>query len=374
MTKNQAGEERRARCLLHVMPGMGALRARRLLDHYGSIEKALEAPAEWAEIEDGPPFSTEKILEALCRAEENLAREERSLKKFGARLAVLGDADYPVLLNNLPDAPLALSVWGKGLAASPEAIGIVGTRRPTPYGRQAAERLARELAARHIIVVSGLARGVDTAAHQTVCDNGGVTWGVLGSGFGRLYPPENRRLMEKMAERGAVISEFSFDAAPERGHFPARNRLISGISAGIVVVEAAQASGALITARWAADQGREVFAVPGPIFSENSWGPHELLKAGAHPAANADDILQNVPMLAHRAKPAVAAAELPRAVDVIEKTVLDQLSWDAASFDFLSLKTGLAAQDLAAVLARLELEGFVKSMPGARFARHEKII
>jgi DNA processing protein len=256
------------------------------------------------------------------------------------------------------------------------AVAVVGSRRPTAYGRAAAERLARELAEAGVTVVSGLARGIDGAAHEAVVKNKGRTIGVLGSGLGRFYPPEHRGLAARMAERGAVLTEFSWGTDPLPNHFPRRNRLIAGMSLGVVVVEADVKSGALITARLAAEQGREVFAVPGSIFSPLSRGPHFLLKEGARPVEDAEDVLGALEVFRNlfRRPPAgpASGADAPspnRTPD--EEALLARISLDPAGMDDLAAGSRLAPGALAVALLNLELKGLVKSLPGKTYVRAE---
>ncbi|MBL0059700.1 MAG: DNA-protecting protein DprA [Elusimicrobia bacterium] len=262
-----------ARLLFNLHEPLGPVRFGRLLSHFGSAVSALSSgPGPWAEVEGFGDRAVD-FFRALEKALPALENEKKEAARLGARILCGLDDEYPEGFRRLRDAPPVLYVWGKLKPVDGLGIALVGSRRPSPYGVAAAERLARELAKAGVTVVSGLARGIDGAAHAAALAAGGRTVGVLGSGFSRFYPVEHRKLAEKMAEKAAVVTEFPLAAEPDSGHFPRRNRLIAALSLGVVVVEALERSGALITAGLAAEQGRDVFAVPGSIFSPVSRGP-----------------------------------------------------------------------------------------------------
>jgi DNA processing protein len=264
-------------------------------------------------------------------------------------------------------------MWGDRRPLDGLAVAVVGSREPTIYGRAVTERLSRDLSEAGVTIVSGLARGVDSVAHEAVVQCGGRTFGIMGSGFGRFYPPENRPLAARMAKDGVVVTEYAWPMDPLPVNFPRRNRLISGMSLGVIVVEAGIQSGALITARLAADQGREVFAVPGPIFSEKSAGPHRLLKEGAHPVESAQDVLDALSMfrdLPPRPRPA-KPRKAPASLAPPEAAVLDRITLDPSGLDALSSATGMAPGVLAAALLNLELKGLVRALPGKSYVRAE---
>jgi DNA processing protein len=254
------------------------------------------------------PTTVERLREAAAR---DLTPALDAMQKHDIRLLLLEDADYPVALRSIPDPPPYLFVRGTVQLQDEVAVAIVGTRHTTEYGRGVAEKLAADLATRGVTVVSGLARGIDTAAHRGVLEAGGRTFAVCGCGLDITYPSENKPLLERIATSGAAFSEFAPTVHPEAWHFPARNRIISGLSAGTIVVEAGERSGALITADFAMEQGREVFAVPGNIHKIQSRGAHALIKQGATLVESADDVLE---ALNNRAVP--FQRELP-----FEKTV-----------------------------------------------------
>jgi DNA processing protein len=288
-----------------------------------------------------------------------------------------GEKGFPPLLEEIPDAPDILYVRGRLDPAIP-AVAIVGSRRPSPYGLRAAAALARGMASKGIAVVSGLARGIDGMAHRAALDAGGATWAVLGCGLGQVYPPEHRDLAERIvAAGGCLMSELPLDAAPLAGHFPRRNRIISGLSMGCVVVEGRLKSGSLITAKLAAEQGREVFAVPGPVSSPLSQAPHWLLENGADLLTSAEDILWKIPGLAERlaarGRPDVPPAPVERPGDRLVSQgwskILESLGSEALTLDELQEAVGSDAQPLVQHLVDMELSDLIISLPGRRYAR-----
>jgi DNA processing protein len=294
MCKDSWLEEKRYRATIHSISGVGSRKLRQLIARYGSAINA------WHHLEGASDLLNEEPwIQQIARKRKELNPEEieEELINKGIHTIIPEEDGYPPLLRELTDAPPLLYYKGN-LSHSKESIAIVGARRATPYGRAAAEAISKELAQNGIIVVSGLARGIDTAAHKGAISGNGITWAVLGCGFNFMYPPENQKLAEEIIEKnGALVSEFMPKMAPEPQLFPMRNRLISGMSRGVVVVEAALKSGALITVDFALEQGREVFAVPGPIFSEQSKGSNNLIRQGAKLIESIQDILQEIPTL-----------------------------------------------------------------------------
>jgi DNA processing protein len=280
-----------------------------------------------------------------------------------------GDERYPALLGAIPSPP-RLEVRGSLQASDALAIAIVGSRRPTPYGMEVAEALAAELAARDVTIVSGLARGIDTAAHRGALRAGGRTLAVLGSGIDVVYPPENRDLTGAIERQGAVISQFPRGTPPLAYNFPARNRTIAGLALGVVVVEAGERSGALITAGLAADLGREVFAVPGRVSSEVSRGPHGLLRDGAILVRDWADVVQELPEPWRRAvrTPVAGSGETGRTVTGTEAVVLAALKPDEPlHIEELTALVALTPGRLASALVTLELEGRARQLEGQRW-------
>lgn len=282
---------------------------------------------------------------------------------------VLGDPGYPPRLAAIADPPLALFARGNAELASADAIAVVGSRRSSPYGENAARRLAGALAARGIAVVSGMARGIDAAAHWAALAAPGPTIAVLGTGVDVVYPPEHRELRDRIAAEGVVLSELAPGTGPRREHFPIRNRIIAGIALGVVVVEAGERSGSLITARLASEEGREVFAVPGSIFSRNTAGVHRLIQDGAKLAGSVEDILEEIAALAPRASAARAPGSgesMPRDPDLAR--VLGALSEEeGTALDVAAAHLGVGVEWLAPRLLALELAGAVRALPGTRY-------
>ncbi len=348
--------------------GLGQTRLSRLLEAFGSAEEVLaKTKTELTDV--GLP---EKIAERIAghsrseRARDSLER----LEGIGANILCILDEDYPLLLKSSPQPPAALFVRGSVHPEEKLVIAIVGTRHPTGYGRAAAERLARELAARGVVIVSGAARGIDTIAHKGSLAANSRTIAVLGCGIDIPYPPENKELFEQIARRGAVISEFLPGTSPEPGLFPRRNRIIAGISHGVVAVEAGSSSGALITAKWAADAGREVFAVPGGIFSSESQGTNKLLKDGAKLVGRVEDILEEFGAVYHptthaESQDTVAGPELTSD----ERRIYRLLGPEPIHVDNLVEKLGTTSSLLLPTLLDMELKGVIRQVSGMRFVR-----
>jgi DNA processing protein len=294
------------------------------------------------------------------------------MDRRGYRLLVLGEPDYPPLLAAIPDPPLALAVRGELHREDALALSVVGSRRATPYGRETARRLSRELAASGLTIVSGLARGIDAEAHEGALQGSGRTLAVLGSGLDRLYPPEHQALAERIVERGAILSEFDLDEPPLPSNFPRRNRIITGLTLGTLVVEAAAKSGSLISARLAMEQNRDVFAVPGPIGSPGSEGVHDLLRDGARLVTRVEDVLAELrdevrDALRHRATKRPAPSD--GALDSEERALVDLLQsrHEAVDLDVILDELSLPIERAIAALARLEIEGRVARLPGGLY-------
>jgi len=344
---------------LNLLPGVGTVRLEALLRRFRDLEAFRRATArELIEIGLSPGEARSILRERERRPVE--AEKERA-STAGLRIVTSRDADYPPPLRELRGAPAVLYVRGTLVREldSP-AIAVVGTRRPTPYGRGVAHRLGRALAEAGITVVSGLARGVDGAAHRGVLDAGGRTLAVLGSGLDRCYPAEHRPLLETIARTGAAVSEFALGCPPLPANFPRRNRIIAGLVRGVVVVEAAERSGSLITARLALEQGREVFAVPGPITSATSRGTHALLRQGARLLGGIEDIFEELDLRVELADPPGDS------LTDEERRVMEWIGPEPVSIDRLISETGLAADRLGAVLALLEVKDRIRDVGGGR--------
>lgn len=347
----------------------------RLMALYGGAEELLRRPAWELAAAAGVTLETAQRLKVQTAAADP-EKELRRAEKAGAAVLTALDEPYPALLKQIYDPPIVLYVKG-ALGALP-AAGIVGTRRATPYGLRTAARLAEELCAAGVAVASGLARGVDTAAHQAALKAGGVTWAAMGTGLGSIFPVENRGLAERILEGGgALISEFPMDTTSFPSNFPRRNRIISGLSLATVVVEGGFESGALITARFAAEQGREVLGVPGPADSPQSRGPNFLIKNGAYPAENADDIIACFPPggalgVSRPRRPGPASPAEARLRGLSEDALLAFGEIAAAEVgltaDEVTLRLGWPVQRAAAALFELEAASALLSR-GGRYCR-----
>jgi DNA processing protein len=318
----------------------------------------------------------EASIEAIRNpAAEAIAADERWLAGPARQLVTWGSPDYPALLAMIEDAPLVLFVEGDVEALSRPQLAIVGSRNPTAIGRDTATQFARHLATAGLAITSGLALGIDAAAHRGALAGRGSTIAVLGCGLDRIYPRENTELAREVAANGALVSDLPTGNAPLKHNFPRRNRLISGLAVGTLVVEAALQSGSLITARLAGDQGREVFAIPGSIHSPLSRGCHRLIRQGAKLVESADDIFMELGALLAGLRPgahpeATDAQEVSGpALDKDYEILLDALGFEPAGVDTLVARTGLKAEAIASMLLILELEGRVAQQPGGLFCR-----
>ncbi|MCG6910691.1 MAG: DNA-processing protein DprA [Deltaproteobacteria bacterium] len=357
--------------VLRSVPGIGNLLFKRLLDRFETPTRAMQAEEEDLCRIDG---MSQRLARSIHRHRTpDWVHDELDLaSRKGYRIVTLRDPDYPALLREIPDPPPFLYVCGD-LGRAGDCISMVGSRNATDYGLQTTLRLSRDLAAQGMTIVSGMALGIDTAAHRGALAGKGITVAVLGSGLEKIYPPENRGLFHDIAGHGAVISEFPLRADPEGHHFPMRNRVISGMSLGTVVVEATLRSGSLITARLAAEQNREVFAVPGSVSSFKSTGTHTLIKQGAKLVEQARDVTEEFTHLFNDLKTDIKATgdeQTPEApfLSADERTVFDVLDSYPVHIDVLAAKTGVAVGKLTGILLSLELKGVVQRSPGNLFS------
>lgn len=360
---------------LKSVPGIGNHLFKRLIDRFKSPEMVLSASAEELHQVEG---MTQRVVDAVRNhiSPPKLQHELDRAHQKGYQLVTLLDPCYPPLLREIPDPPPYLYVYGN-LDDTLNSIAMVGSRNPTGYGLTTTRRLAEDLARLGIIVVSGMARGIDTAAHEGALMGHGKTIAVLGCGLDRVYPAENEKLYHRIAQRGAVVSEFALGAKPEAHHFPMRNRIISGMSLGTVVVEASKKSGSLITARLAAEQNREVFAVPGSVQSFKSTGTHTLIKQGAKLVEHAQDIVEELAPSASflqtdelsRKKDSTA---MDTALSPDEATVYHALEPYPVHIDDLARKTGMQPGKLLSLLLNLELQGIIQQQPGKLFSIIER--
>jgi len=342
--------------------GIGAVRLQALIQYFGDAESAWQgAPDELRAAGLGSKV-IERFLE--IRKSVDLDKLWDKIAAQGIQILTWDDENYPPRLKEIEQPPPILYVRGDVLPEDHFAVAIVGTRKVTPYGRQVTEELSAFLAANGITVVSGLARGVDAVAHSAALKAGGRTVAVLGSGVDRIYPPENRALAEQMMTRGAVVSDFPVGTPPESSNFPPRNRIISGLSMAVVVIEAGETSGALITAEFAAEQGREIFAVPGSILAPQSKGTNRLIQQGALPLLTPQDIMQALNLT--RAGEQKAARKILPA-DAVEAQVLNLLNDEPVHVDEIRNQTGLPIEKVSAALVMMELKGMVRQVGGMHY-------
>ena len=366
---------------LNMTPQVGPRAATKLLERFGSAESVFHATRRELE---SLRLRAESVESILKREFHEKAQEEfENVKNLGGDVLILDDGSYPYLLREIDDPPITLYVKGDWQACfDAPCIAVVGSRRCSTYGENASEMISRDLASNGITIVSGLARGIDTAAHRGAIAGGGRTIAVLGTGIGQVYPKENAKLVDEiLASGGAIVSQFPLDTPPLSENFPYRNRIISGLSLGVLIVEASERSGSLITARLAMEQNREVLAVPGNITSKNSFGTNYLIKAGAKLVQQWQDVVAELPS-------EISAAILPPKIDEkkTEETKQQKLApadlseneqtiWqmllpdEAAHIDALLEESGLSFGDLSTALLGLEMRELVRILPGKHYAR-----
>jgi len=346
--------------------GASALRVNRLLDHFGSPEALFASSPSDLRAAGCPAAAAERFLDPIYEANR---RDLELMERLQVRLIRRGDGDYPELLREIPDPPPALYVRGTLLPEDRKAVALVGTRRTSDYGRRMAERLAGELAGAGITVVSGLAKGIDTVAHHAALRAGGRTLACLGCGIDVAYPYENRALAEAIVKNGALISEYAMNTPPDAWHFPSRNRVVSGLSLGVIVLEAPARSGALITAVCAADQNREVFAVPGNVDNPRSAGPHALIKDGAKLVESVEDILEELRLNEVQPSLGLDVEPAPPELSPEEDSLLRLLGSDPQPVDDLIIESSLPASQVNATLLMLEMKGVARRLPGNAYIR-----
>lgn len=373
---------------LKLVPGLGTRISKKLLDRFRSPEAIFRASR--TELEgSGMSAAVAQSVASGCTFEDAATQQEK-IKETGTVLVTVGDPRYPAALREIYDPPILLFARGRVELLESIMLAIVGTRRPTPYGLAVAERLAADLAQAGLTIVSGMARGIDTAAHKGALAAGGNTVAVLGCGVDVVYPSENRKLAADLAVKGLLISEFPMGSTAFPQNFPIRNRIVSGLSAGVIVVEGAQYSGSAITAKLAMDQGREVFAVPGNITSKLSWGPNLLIKQGAKLVQDWNDVIAELPAesrrhLIEQGKQKVLAEEaatpgggtaslldsLGPEFGTVARRTLEALKVDASTHldDLLEIVRDTSTSELIAALFELEMLGLVKQLPGKNFVK-----
>jgi DNA processing protein len=353
---------------LRLTPGIGNVACKNLLEAFGTPERIFAAPAEkLAEIAGISP----KIIKALHSSSKNPEIELELEKIAGTdiRIVAYNEPEYPQTLKNIYDPPPYVYIRGKLEPEDCSAIAVVGSRRASDYGLRAASDISRELARSGLTIVSGMAAGIDSAAHRGALASKGRTIAVLGCGVDVCYPAENRRLYDEIARTGAIVSEYTPGTEPDSYHFPARNRIISGLARGILVVEAGPKSGSLITARLALEQGRDVFAVPGSIYSYKTKGANQLIRSGAALVESGRDIIEALGISAVT-RPERAVVPAPDELDNEARRVYDQLNAEPIHIDRLICETSLPSSAISSALLELELSGYVKQLPGKHFVKH----
>lgn len=348
----------------NMVSGIGPARMAALMESFGTAEAAWNATTQQLADAGLDRRSLENLLRT--RAHADLEKEWRRLTHAGVQVMTWQDVGYPANLKSLDSCPPVLYVRGALSEDDVWSVAIVGTRRASVYGREVAGRVATELARAGVTIVSGLAMGIDTIAHRAALDAGYRTIAVLGSGVDQIYPPENRGLAARIAEHGAVISEYPLGTRPEASNFPPRNRVISGLSKAVVIVEAPSRSGALITARFAAEQGRDVFAVPGNILSPGSAGCNELIQNGATPLLSAQDVLDQL-NLEHQVETYHQQRLIP--TDPLEDRLLQHMSCEPIHVDDLVRNAELPSPQVASLLTMLELKGLVRQVGALSYVR-----
>ncbi len=354
---------------LSLTPGLGSTLIKRLLERFNTPGAVFRAPAKdlmkieglggkvAGEIQKGP-------------LEKTVTRELSLLEKVGGKIIVLSDDAYPKRLKDIYDPPALLYVRGELRREDDLAVAIVGSRKTSPYGRGFTEKLGQDLACHGVTIVSGMARGIDSVAHMGALQGGGRTIAVLGCGIDVIYPSENRNLFYQIIDHGAVVSEFPMGSPPEGGHFPRRNRIISGLSIGVVIVQASAKSGSLITAGYALDQGREVFAVPGNVGAEGSRGTNQLIKEGAKLVESSEDVLDEVLPQWKREGENVQKAETPgRDLAGGEKVLYELMGETPLHIDAIIRESQLDPGKVSSLLLNLELKGLISQWPGKCFSK-----
>ncbi|HEX7423826.1 MAG TPA: DNA-processing protein DprA [Terriglobales bacterium] len=365
---------------LALTPGLGPTRIKKLIEHYGTAERVFHASLTELEATGMRAVSAQSL--ATGKSLELAQQECVKAVEAGAKIISLSDLEYPARLKEIYDPPVILFVKGSVEVLAQPGIAMVGTRHPTPYGSGMAERLSTDLAARGLVIISGMARGIDSASHRGAIAAKGKTVAVLGTGIDVMYPKENTRLAEQIvALGGALISEFPTGTFPAPQNFPIRNRIISGMSAGVLVVEAAEYSGTRITSRCALEQNRDVYAVPGNVTNKNSWGPNTLIKQGAKLVATWEDVWEELPtdvqvalssMQNESPEPETASLFPDEVTSPHEKKILRLLKADESThIDQLVelLESEMSSSEIFAALFELELNGKVRQLPGKNFVK-----
>jgi DNA processing protein len=346
----------------NLVKGIGAVRLQGLRDHFGDLALAWQAPAEALQAAGLSTKLAERVIQV--RSGVDLDNYLERVNKQGIEILTWDDVLYPPRLKEIDQPPPVLYFRGVLIPEDTWAVAVVGTRRVSAYGRQVAEDIGSFLAANGVTVVSGLARGVDAIAHQSALKAGGRTIAVLGCGVDRIYPPEHTQLAGRIMANGAILSDYAMGTPPDASNFPPRNRIISGLSMATVIVEAGETSGALITAQFAIDQGREVFAVPGNILAPQSKGTNKLIAQGAHPLLSVQDLL-DILNLTRVTEQRQSRRVLP--VDETESKLMSVLTQEPLHMDEIRIQTGLPIERVSATLVMMELKGLVRQVGGLNY-------
>lgn len=362
-------EEIRNFLALTSIKDLGPVSIKRLVKHFGSAKAVFNSELESLLSVDGIKQETARRIKSFSDWEK-IDKIIKGCEREGINIYTINDPDYPSLLREIHDSPTVLFCKGGLRDIDNFSLSIVGSRKPTDYGRRVTEKLASELASLGITIVSGLARGVDSIAHNAALSVSGRTVAILGSGVSVIYPPENKKLAERITISGALISEFFPDESPKRENFPKRNRLISGMTLGTLVTEATTNSGALITATFAIEQGREVFAVPGNITSKNSEGTNLLIKKGAKLVQSVEDILEEIAAFIHLLRESSRREQNLVDLDSSEQAIFNLLD-SPMQLDEIVIKTGLSVQKVLESLLTLEIKGLIDKFEG-KFIRRLK--
>jgi DNA processing protein len=360
--------ESEAYFIVNLVSGIGPMRAKRLKERFGSLDRALVArQADLKSVEGIGPELAGKL--STWETSTDAAKERAWADELGLTVLTLADEAYPASLREIYDPPLVLYIKGPVPATWPRGVAVVGSRETSHYGLETAKRLSYQLGYAGVPVLSGLARGIDTAAHMGALAAKGTTWAVLGCGLDQMYPPENDALAARIVESGGcLISELPLGTSPDKRTFPMRNRIVSGLSFGVLVIEAGRQSGALITARQALDQGRQVFAVPGRIDNPLAQGCHQLLKDGAKLVEGVEDILSELEFLIPR-ETVVTPRPLPGNLTPEEEKIYAAIELDETPIDLITQTTGLPSGVVSSTLLKLEMKRLVKQLPGKMFVR-----
>ena len=370
--------DREVTILLNLVSDIGPVRFQKLKDYFGGVSDIFQGDVRSFSAIEGIGENVASSIYNGLRQRDYLDKEFERCAKLGVQIITQADTVYPTFLRELVDAPMALYYKGDAELLNAASLALVGSRRPTAYGERVAAMLSKECAQVGIPTVSGLARGIDTVVHQSTIAAKGRTIAVLGSGLDDIYPPENKKLAEQISSNGLLLSEFKLDTFPEPGNFPRRNRIVAALSLGTIVVEADEKSGALITARLAAEQGKDIFAVPGQIDNKMSRGPHRLLRDGAKLVEKLQDVIEEIaPLSEHyltlskdQSKVAVQQAKkLIQSLNIQEQSLYNLTGSESVSAEVLLAQSHLTAGEFSQVLLSLEMKGLVQSLPGKRYGR-----